>query len=430
MTNLIEEKVEKSPVFNSPRFLSIDYIPKRMLFRDDELESILDNVSNVFKGLDPSNMLIHGPPGTGKTHGIKRIINEFEEYARGNESKARMKYFSCKNRTLYQILTSIAKTFDPSYPTRGYGEGEVVEDISKYIDQEGGDYIFVFDEIDKIKDAQRKENNSSFNDLIYFMTRLGEYIDKDIGEAPLKVSIVLISNRQGIKSVVEGYNRSTFHPTTVFFRDYNADELKEIIEQRCKDALKEDVIQDGVTSKLAAVTRKENHDLRFSFEALRKAGKFAEKNENHKITEEVLDMAIDTIQEEKLKETIQGMNETELMTLWSIIQGKETMSEKTNRHDGVSTRHFYSIYSNICSTMGIKEKSQPHLTQRVTSRLESQGFISTVLKGRGRSQGVSLMYHLGEEDGLKEAVKDVIDKRYGMVPEIQSGSSKGLETFN
>lgn len=262
------------------------------------------------------------------------------------------------------------------------------------------------------------------------MTRLGEFIDKNVGEKPLNISIILISNKQGIKSAVEGYNRSTFHPTTVFFRDYNPDELEKIIEERCGDALKSGVIGKGPISKLAAITRKENHDLRFSFEVLRKAGEFAEKKKNHKISIEEIDMAVDTIQEEKMKESIQNMNETELMTLWSIIQGKETIDNGLSKHNGVSTRHFYNIYEKFCSEMGIKAKSQPHLTQGVTSRLESQGFISTTLKGRGRGQGISLMYHLGEEEGLKSTVKDVINDRFGRIPQIRSGSpSPTLQSY-
>jgi len=419
--NLFEkDEDERSDIFDAPHFLSIDYIPNQLIFRENEIDMVKNNIKKVFDGLAPSHMLIHGPPGTGKTHAVKKIKEDFNEYAKNKDVNAGMKHFSCKNKTTYQILTRIARSFDPSYPSRGLGEGEVVEDVAEFVDDEDSHYIFVFDEVDKITEKSGK--GDGIGDLIYFTTRLGELIDKGVGEEPLGISVILISNKTGIRDDISEYNKSTFHPTTVYFKDYDVDQLRTIIKRRCREAFKDGVIKDDVIQTLAQKTRDSNSDLRFSFTVLRVAGELVERLNLNCIDESLLEKSFEKVNEQKINEAVKEMNETELMTLWSLMQAKKKVNG-----EGITSHTFYRTYENLCEKMNIDPKSHRHLTSRVTSRLESQGFITAELKGRGRGKGVNLMYRLAGKKKLKKAIEEAMSMRYDEYAVIRGSERTNLK---
>ena len=57
--------------------LHFTYIPKTIQHRKSELEEITIALSPILKQSTPSNLLVYGEPGTGKTLVIKTILNKF-----------------------------------------------------------------------------------------------------------------------------------------------------------------------------------------------------------------------------------------------------------------------------------------------------------------------------------------------------------------
>jgi cell division control protein 6 len=50
-------------------------VPERLPFRDQEAAALAQVLSTVFKGARPSNLLLFGKPGTGKTAVVKTVVD-------------------------------------------------------------------------------------------------------------------------------------------------------------------------------------------------------------------------------------------------------------------------------------------------------------------------------------------------------------------
>lgn len=86
--------------------LTIDYVPEKLPFRDEEAKTIAQTLSIVLKGARPSNLLLFGKPGTGKTAVIKNIVNRLQKESKGTRNRsynAICKRQDCK----YRIQSSL-----------------------------------------------------------------------------------------------------------------------------------------------------------------------------------------------------------------------------------------------------------------------------------------------------------------------------------
>ncbi|MDQ4073130.1 MAG: cell division control protein Cdc6, partial [Thermoproteota archaeon] len=75
LDNIFEKAAIGNNLIKNRKTLTIDYVPERLPFRDDESKTIAQVLSVVLKNGRPSNLLIFGKPGTGKTAVVKNVIN-------------------------------------------------------------------------------------------------------------------------------------------------------------------------------------------------------------------------------------------------------------------------------------------------------------------------------------------------------------------
>jgi cell division control protein 6 len=79
LDNIFENAVKGKSLIKNRKILTIDYIPQKLQFRDEETTTIAQTLSVSLKGARPSNLLLFGKPGTGKTAVVKNVINKFKE---------------------------------------------------------------------------------------------------------------------------------------------------------------------------------------------------------------------------------------------------------------------------------------------------------------------------------------------------------------
>ena len=69
----LAEKFARKKVFRNSDYLSTDHVPDKLMYRDEEMDRILDEIAFQFDDKVGSNLLVSGPTGTGKTHSLKKI---------------------------------------------------------------------------------------------------------------------------------------------------------------------------------------------------------------------------------------------------------------------------------------------------------------------------------------------------------------------
>ncbi len=413
----------RSEVFDNEHYLSTDFIPEELLYRDKEMEEIYSNFEKPFRDRIARHMLINGPPGTGKTHASKKVKREFNRHAREKGADYKVVYISSEKKTFYQLLVQLGQKIDNTLPIRGIGTGELRDRILAKIEQSNNKYIIIFDEVDKMEKSSHTQSDP-IESVVKFVTRAHEYMEDDNGN---QVVGVFIGNQQGIRERVAACSAATsssFHPKKVYFRNYNADEMKDIIEHRCRKAFTSDFFTNGATSFLAGQIRSHSFDLRFGFEVLRQCGDWLENNGVNEIDEKLIEKAIKEVQSNNIEEIIAEMNDTKLITLWSILYGEDKYPPQQKTDNGITSKQFYDLYQNMTDSVGLEARSQAHITQNVASSLETEGLISTKIKGMGRAKGRAIIFYSAEIDDLKDIVGGEIENRFHKLPDLSSNRSR------
>jgi cell division control protein 6 len=69
----------KSPVFKDRNIFSKNYIPRKILFREDEIQNLVYVLSTVKQSSRPNDMMLYGKRGTGKTLTTRYVTGELEK---------------------------------------------------------------------------------------------------------------------------------------------------------------------------------------------------------------------------------------------------------------------------------------------------------------------------------------------------------------
>ena len=66
-------------IIKNREILHFSYIPKTIQHRKTEQEQVTQALLPILKQSRPSNLLVYGEPGTGKTLVIKKVLNKYEK---------------------------------------------------------------------------------------------------------------------------------------------------------------------------------------------------------------------------------------------------------------------------------------------------------------------------------------------------------------
>ena len=390
LDDIFDTAVDGNSLIKNRKILTIDYIPERLQFRDIELTTIAKTLSVSLKGSRPSNLLLFGKPGTGKTAVIKSVVKRLQQRSKDMTIKIDIPFINAKSaNTAYKVLYEIAENMginktdnkNKVYFT-GLSLGEATNRILDFIISKKLHVIFVIDEIDSLVDKNG-------DDILYNFTRANENISTDGF-----ISLIGISNSLTFKDKLDPRVRSSFSEEEVVFNPYRINELREILLDRVKLAFNNNTITTGAINLCAAIAGKDNGDARKAIDLLRVAAEIAEIEKDLKVNEKHIRLAQDKIEKDTNYEIIKNSTIHTKLVLLSIAQSKIG-----------NTGDVYSIYSTLCKNMNNEILTQRRITQ-IISELDQLGLISTniINQGRyGRSQKMHLSVPLNT---LKDSLKD------------------------
>ena len=346
--------------------LHFTYIPDIILHRKSEQEQVTQSLLPILKQSRPSNLLVYGKPGTGKTLVVKKVLSKIQERVEKSKFPIKLVYSNSKEETtLYGLLVSLGRQLDlneKELPTTGLAISEVFKRLLAKIDEGKLNAIFVIDEIDYLAQLVAKTGK----DILYQLTRANERLTQG------SLTLVGISNDLTFKEKLDPRVISSLGEEEVVFTNYNVEQIKKILEERIVESFIEDSVEEPALNLIAALAGGEHGDARRAIDLLRVAGELAERQQSDKVTAEHVREATQKMEENKEEKSLKSFPLHEKLVLIAIMKA-----------NGSSTGEIYSSYKNLCKTVRKDELTQRRITQML-SEIELSGLIS----GRLIHQGI------------------------------------------
>ncbi|EQD53698.1 orc1/cdc6 family replication initiation protein, partial [mine drainage metagenome] len=144
----------KGELFKGRREVLRDsYVPSRLPHREHQIHQVAEVLAPALRGDLPSNLLIYGKIGTGKTAVVAQVRQDIE---RRDEISDRIEfiYINCGNiDTPYSLLQMAGNTFAVKESDRiptGWSLDRVQAGMRRLMDTKARTVILVLDEIDRL----------------------------------------------------------------------------------------------------------------------------------------------------------------------------------------------------------------------------------------------------------------------------------------
>jgi len=364
--DLLDAAEAGKSIIKNRDILHFTYIPEIILHRKSEQEQVTQSLLPILKKSRPSNLLIYGKPGTGKTLVVKKVLSKIQERVEKSNFPIKLVYSNSKEETtLYGLLVSLGRQLDlkeKELPTTGLAISEVFKRLLNKIDEGKLNAIFVIDEIDYLAQLVAKTGK----DILYQLTRANERLNQG------SLTLVGISNDLTFKEKLDPRVISSLGEEEVVFTNYNVEQIKKILEERINESFVENSVEESALNLIAALAGGEHGDARRAIDLLRVAGELAERQQSDKVTIEHVREASQKMEENKEEKSLKSFPLHEKLILIAIMKA-----------NGSSTGEIYSSYKNLCKIIGKDELTQRRITQML-SEIELSGLIS----GRLIHQGI------------------------------------------
>ena len=363
---LLDAAESGKSIIKNREILHFTYIPKTIQHRNNEQEQTTQSLLPILKQSRPSNLLVYGKPGTGKTLVVKKVISKIQERVEKSNFPIKLIYSNAKKETtLYGLLVSFGRQLgltDKELPSTGLAISEVFKRILNNIDQEKLNVVFVIDEIDYLAELVSKTGK----DILYQLTRANESLNTG------SLTLIGISNDLTFKEKLDPRVISSLGEEEIVFTNYDVEQIKKILEERISEAFEADSVDDSALNLCAALAGGEHGDARRAIDLIRVAGELAERQQSEKVTENHVRDASQKIEENKEETSLKSYPLHEKLVILAIMKA-----------NGSSTGEIYSSYKNLCKVVGRDELTQRRITQML-SEIELSGIIS----GRLIHQGI------------------------------------------
>ncbi|WP_276273398.1 Cdc6/Cdc18 family protein [Haloarcula litorea] len=448
---LFDDLLEGEPIFENKEVLRPSYTPRKLPHREEQINNMATILVTALRGDTPSNILIYGKTGTGKTASAKFVSEELETTSQKYEVPCEVEYINCEvTDTQYRVLAQLANKFidknaevidervaeledllsraredasaldDAEFdsiaavedeidsleadkadfeevPMTGWPTDRVYSSFFDAVDYHERVVVIMLDEIDKLVEK-------SGDDTLYNLSRMNSELENS------RVSIMGISNDLKFTDFLDPRVKSSLGEEEIVFPPYDANQLRDILQARSDVAFKGEALSEDVIPLCAAFAAQEHGDARRALDLLRTAGELAERDQTEQVQEDHVRQAQEKIELDRVVEVVRTLPTQSKIVLFAII-----LLEK-NGVRNINTGEVYNIYKNLCEEIDADVLTQRRVTDLI-SELDMLGIVNAVVvsKGRyGRTKEISLSVPTEETEAVL-----LSDSRLGDIDDVQ-----------
>jgi len=425
---LFDDILQGDPIFETKEVMRPSYTPNKLPHREEQINKMASILASALRGDTPSNILIYGKTGTGKTACAKYVSQELQVTSEKYDVPCLVEYINCEvTDTQYRVLAQLANKFiqrnkqhlrrriatveelredltdgvvtpaETEFASVGAVEdrlGELRTELEERQDEvpmtgwpTDRVYSYFFDAVDYLErvvvimlDEIDKLVEKSGDDTLYNLSRMNSDLENS------RVSIMGISNDLKFTDFLDPRVKSSLGEEEIVFPPYDANHLQDILEQRASIAFKGDALGEGVIPLCSAFAAQEHGDARRALDLLRTAGELAERSKLDEVRQQHVRKAQQKIELDRVAEAVRTLPPQSKLILLGIIGLEERGT------DSITTGEVYNTYEEFCQRIGFDTLTQRRVTDLI-SELDMLGIVNAVVvsKGRyGRTKEISL----------------------------------------
>jgi cell division control protein 6 len=366
--NVFLPYLKHRPLFRVDRdMLRPAYLPDRLPHREAQIDQLVQILVPALRGERPSNILIHGQTGTGKTAVVKFIEKELRA-ADGN-ALVQYLYLNCQVvDTPYGVLANIANAFidglADKVPFTGLSVDRVYQVLVEALDRRKRVVVLALDEIDRIV-------AKNGDDFLYQLTKVNEDLQRSC------LCLIGISNELKFTEYLDPRVRSRLGDEKLVFAPYNATELLDILADRARVAFNEGAVDREVLSLIAALAAQEHGDARRALDLLRVTAEIAERAGHDRLVVDDVMKAKNKLELDTVVEAVKALPTQAKLILLGVILNEEIGNTK------LTTGEVYGTYRELCRKTGVATLTARRVTDLI-SELDMLGLVNATVKSFGR----------------------------------------------
>ena len=310
-----------------------DYIPEQPFMRD-ECRQLIRQMLRFHKSAIPNHHAVIGSRGSGKTLSLKYLGRVIPQH-----TSLDIVYANCRHHnTSFKILAHLL-----GVQARGASLSELFERFQNRCTEKT---VVVLDEIDLMSPKDKRR------EILYLLSR-----------APRPFMVIMLSNSPHVLKELDPATRSSLQPMPLHFKNYDAQQIMEILLDRAKRGLYR--WDEAKLAQIAALTaRQTNSDARVAIKTL-----------YYCVTEprEPLAECFERARKDVMIDMVNDLADATLSILWAVGTSRSAFAKDV-----------YDRYCRFCQNRAETPFSYVYFCSNL-SYLQSVGLVGLVYTKVGRT---------------------------------------------